>query len=141
MSAINSFLLENQLRISNNPCISPDFCLDWASLQANIASNASIKAYQASSFTTDAGLWSLIEDANGDHAWCLLPSEGDGLGHLTEGVVIDGKTYFPASFENLIKVKNLVQESACECTISEWNERLILIHKRSQLLQDKHWNR
>ena len=117
MSAINSFLLENQLRISNNPCISPDFCLDWASLQANIASNASIKAYQASSFTTDAGLWSLIEDANGDHAWCLLPSEGDGLGHLTEGVVIDGKTYFPASFENLIKVKNLVQESACECTI------------------------
>ena len=117
MSAINSFLLKNQLRVSNNPCISPDFCLDWASLQANIASNNSITEYPASKFTTEAGLWNLIEDASGDHAWCLFPAEGDGLGLLADGVVIDSKTYFPASFENLIKVKNIAQECTCECTM------------------------
>lgn len=105
------------MRISNNPCISPDFCLDWASLQANIASNNSITEYPASKFTTVAGLWSLVEDAAGDHAWCLLAAEGDGLGLLADGVVIGSKTYFPASFENLIKVKNIAQECACECTI------------------------
>ena len=71
MSPINQFLLENQLRISNNPCISPDFCLDWDSLQANIASDNSITRYKASEFSTAAGLWTLLEDAHGDHAWCL----------------------------------------------------------------------
>ncbi|MEI7799589.1 MAG: hypothetical protein WCI28_05305 [Opitutaceae bacterium] len=29
MSAINAFLLQHNLRIAQNPCISPDFCLDW----------------------------------------------------------------------------------------------------------------
>ncbi|MEY4005577.1 MAG: hypothetical protein RLZZ221_1673, partial [Verrucomicrobiota bacterium] len=34
MSAINRFLLENNLRITTNPCVSPDFCLDWPALRA-----------------------------------------------------------------------------------------------------------
>ena len=36
MSAINSFLLKNNLRIAQNPCVSPDFCLDWPALQADL---------------------------------------------------------------------------------------------------------
>jgi hypothetical protein len=36
MSAINTFLLQNNLRIATNPCVSPDFCLDWAGLRAAI---------------------------------------------------------------------------------------------------------
>jgi hypothetical protein len=29
MRAVNRFLIDNNLRIAQNPCISPDFCLDW----------------------------------------------------------------------------------------------------------------
>ena len=36
MRRINRFLVENNLRISNNPCISPDFCLDWPALRAKL---------------------------------------------------------------------------------------------------------
>ena len=36
MSAINQFLLRNNLRIAQNPCVSPDFCLDWPALLADL---------------------------------------------------------------------------------------------------------
>lgn len=37
MIPINAFLLANQVRIAANPCISPDFCLDWPGLQQALA--------------------------------------------------------------------------------------------------------
>jgi hypothetical protein len=40
MSAINDFLLKHNLRIAANPCISPDFCLDWPSLQKAFADSS-----------------------------------------------------------------------------------------------------
>ena len=36
MRPINRFLLDHNIRISRNPCISPDFCLDWAALRAKL---------------------------------------------------------------------------------------------------------
>ena len=117
MSAINSFLLENNLRIHNNPCVSPDFCLDWDSLQANIASNSGITRHEPSHFSTRHGMWSLLEDEMGDHAWCLEAMFDDAISVLSDGVQIENCFYFPATYENLIKVKNIVQEDTCECTI------------------------
>ena len=37
MRGINRFLLDNNIRISYNPCISPDFCLDWPALRAKLS--------------------------------------------------------------------------------------------------------
>ena len=42
MSAINRFLLENNLRIATNPCVSPDFCLDWLALKAELLARPEI---------------------------------------------------------------------------------------------------
>ena len=38
---LNRFLLENSLRIVDNPCVSPDFCLDWPSLSAKLKAGGS----------------------------------------------------------------------------------------------------
>ncbi|QXD26015.1 hypothetical protein F7C95_09110 [Opitutia bacterium ISCC 51] len=116
MSAINSFLLEHNLRIHDNPCISPDFCLDWESLQANISSK-NITRHEPSHFSTGHGMWSLVEDHLGDHAWCLEALFDDAIEVLSDGVQIENCFYFPASFENLIKVKNIVQKDTIDCTI------------------------
>ena len=34
MTPVNRFLLQHNLRIAQNPCVSPDFCLDWQALAA-----------------------------------------------------------------------------------------------------------
>jgi hypothetical protein len=43
MKPINQFLLSNNLRIAQNPCVSPDFCLDWGALSGKIVAGAPIK--------------------------------------------------------------------------------------------------
>ena len=55
MSAINRFLLDNELRISQNPCVSPDFCLDWTALAAKLKAGAPVKEWPKSGFETAAG--------------------------------------------------------------------------------------
>lgn len=117
MSAINKFLLKNNIRISTNPCISPDFCLDWSSLQKNIKDDRWITCYPNSHFTTVHGIWSILEDANGDHAWCLEANFNDSIHLLSDGIEKGRCYYFPASYDNLIEVKNIVQKCICECTI------------------------
>lgn len=118
MKPINRFLLENNLRISLNPCVSPDFCLDWEGLQANLASRSGIVSYSESEFQTSSGTWSLVSDVYGDHAW-KLEATGDEArkAGLLEGREIDGATYFPATFENLIAIKNRIQEFDPESTV------------------------
>ena len=37
---INRFLREHGLRIAQNPCVSPDFCLDWPALGSRLAGGA-----------------------------------------------------------------------------------------------------
>ena len=117
MSSINAFLLNNNLRIATNPCVSPDFCLDWPALAAKLRSgDASVKAYAKSRFATTAGDFTLLEDtATGDCAWKLAAKNASVL---ADGVALaDGSTVFPASFANLLKLKNLAQEKNPASTI------------------------
>lgn len=111
MKPINRFLLDNDIRISKNPCVSPDFCLDWEALQSNLRLSEGIETYPHSGFETVEGRWLIVSDANGDHAWRLEGTAGGGISSgLLGGVEIGGATYFPASFENLIAIKNRIQE-------------------------------
>ncbi len=117
MSAINAFLLQHNLRIATNPCVSPDFCLDWPALSAKLrAGAAGIKVYEKSRFATAAGEWVLLEDtATGDCAWRLAARTA---GALADGLTLgDGTSVFPASWANLLALKNLVQAQNPAATI------------------------
>jgi hypothetical protein len=108
-SAINAFLLQHNLRIATNPCVSPDFCLDWPALSAKLRTSfTGVRVHEKSRFATAAGEWTLLEDtATGDCAWRL---GARGSKALAEGVELaDGATVFPASWANLLALKNLVQ--------------------------------
>jgi hypothetical protein len=112
MSAINEFLLQHNLRIASNPCVSPDFCLDWPALQADVKAGQACE-YPKSRFATKAGEFTLVENALGDCAWKL-----HGAGSpLADGVAHGGATFFPASWANLLKLKNLIQEHDAASTI------------------------
>jgi len=113
MSAINQFLLKNNLRIAQNPCISPDFCLDWSALEADILAGR-VQEHPKSRFATAAGEWTLVESATGDCAWKLHASASP----LAHGVPLTGGAMaFPATWENLLKLKNLIQEHDAASTI------------------------
>ncbi|MFZ9937929.1 MAG: hypothetical protein ACO3JG_12860, partial [Luteolibacter sp.] len=115
MSPINEFLLANDLRIATNPCVSPDFCLDWASLAAALRSGTQLTIHPKSRVATNAGWFHLVENAHGDHAWVF---EGDGRPLAGEALELgDGRTAFPASWENLLTLKNLIQEHDPESTV------------------------
>lgn len=112
MSPINDFLLKHDLRIASNPCVSPDFCLDWPALQADLKAG-NVTEYAKSRFATQPGEFTLVENAHGDCAWKLQASGAP----LADGVVHGGATYFPASFANLLTLKNLIQEHDAGSTI------------------------
>ena len=114
MSAINRFLLEHNLRIASNPCVSPDFCLDWQALSDQLRAGKLLKVYPKSRFETKAGAWTLLEGASGDCAWRLQGQCDD----LHDGIDLpDGTQAFPATFANLLRLKNLVQEHNPRSTI------------------------
>jgi hypothetical protein len=114
MSAINRFLLENNLRIGTNPCVSPDFCLDWPTLANELRTNQPLRIFPKSRFVTAAGAWTLLENMHGDCAWRLQGKTGA----LHDGIDLeDGAQAFPATFANLLRVKNLVQEHNPAATI------------------------
>ena len=105
MSAINQFLLKNQLRVAQNPCVSPDFCLDWPALEADVRAGR-VREHPKSRFTTAAGEWTLLENAAGDCAWKLQANASP----LNHGVPLPhGAMAFPATWENLLVLKNLIQ--------------------------------
>lgn len=120
-TAINSFLLQNNLRIATNPCVSPDFCLDWPTLSQKARETDSLTFWNKSRFTTAAGEWTLVEDPkNGDCAWHLRAAAGntDPASALDEGLLINPHcAVFPATFANLLKLKNLVLEADPGSTI------------------------
>ena len=120
MRAINKFLLDNNLRIAQNPCISPDFCLDWPSLLAKLKSGADVHVWSKSGFDTAAGTWTLLEDTKtGDGAWRLeARGRGNPAAALDDGASIaDDVTVFPATWDNLLRLKNAVQEHDSGSTI------------------------
>ena len=115
MTAINDFLVVNDLRIAFNPCISPDFCLDWPALAADLEAGRGVRAYPQSRFQTADGIWSLVENTEGDHAWLL-----DGRSAALPGptiVLADGRCAFPATWTNLLHLKNRIQEFDSGSTI------------------------
>ncbi len=114
MSPINEFLLKNNLRIAQNPCVSPDFCLDWPALLADVKAG-NVTEYAKSRFTVQAGEVTLIENAEGDCAWKLQADASPFP--LSEAVSNDGATYFPATWNNLLQLKNLIQEHDADATI------------------------
>ena len=114
MSAINRFLLEHNLRVATNPCISPDFCLDWQALSDQLRSGKLLKVYAKSRFETKPGAWTLLEGANGDCAWRLQGK----CDVLHDGIDLpDGTQAFPATFANLLHLKNLAQDYNPKSTI------------------------
>jgi hypothetical protein len=119
---INRFLKENGLPIAQNPCVSPDFCLDWPEFAKKVlaGAQAGLVCHGKSAFETAAGSWRLLEDAaSGDCAWKLKPSADPAVAKalLSDGVSDGEAVYFPATWENLIRLKNLVQEHDPESTI------------------------
>ena len=93
--------------------MSPDFCLDWARFKEGLKDAATLCEYSKSSFSSGHGEWLLVEDEWGDHAWRLKNSndpENNTSGPLLNGFKTTEFTYFPASFENLVYLKNLIQE-------------------------------
>jgi hypothetical protein len=120
-SAVNRFLLSNALTIATNPCVSPDFCLDWPALVAKVkAGSSEVKTHETSRFETAAGTWVLIEDAQGDHGWLLTARDAAAsAGVLADGVALGaaGTVLFPATWANLLRLKNLIQEHDAGSTI------------------------
>jgi hypothetical protein len=113
MPAINEFLLKHNLRIAQNPCVSPDFCLDWPALLADLRAGR-VTEHAKSRFATAAGEWTLLENAAGDCAWKLRA----GARPLADGTALAADaTVFPATWANLLKLKNLVQEHDAASTI------------------------
>jgi hypothetical protein len=120
MSRINAFLLRNSLTIAENPCVSPDFCLDWPALQGELSAGAALRTHAHSAFDTRAGRFVLVENERGDHAWVLTANSGESaaLNALASGVKLgDGRFAFPASWQNLLSLKNLALEHDPACTI------------------------
>ncbi len=119
MSAINDFLLRHDLRIATNPCVSPDFCLDWQGLADDLNATRSLSEYSRSRFQTAAGEWSLVENRWGDHAWLLRRVADSGVPPLSgESIVLaDGRLAFPATWQHLLELKNLIQEHDAESTV------------------------
>jgi len=115
MSAINAFLLENGLRIAGNPCVSPDFCLDWPGLSARLQADQGITRFPHSRFQVAAGTVELVADAHGDHAWIVQSSRPALLEAPVE--LPDGRSAHPATWRNLLRLKNLVQEHDPDSTI------------------------
>ncbi|MDX2186655.1 MAG: tagaturonate epimerase family protein [Opitutaceae bacterium] len=120
MSSINPFLLNHGFTLRTNPCVSPDFCLDWPRLQAALAAGSKeVKRWPKSGFKTAAGDWLLVEhEANGDCAWILSPSGPTAPATMQERFTLaDGTHAYPASWENLLALKNLVQEFSPDSTL------------------------
>src|SRR6185436_2372641 len=67
MSPINEFLKLHELAIATNPCISPDFCLDWSRLQARLKAAESLTVHEHSRFETAVGWFTLLEDRSEEH--------------------------------------------------------------------------
>ena len=119
MSPINDFLLKHDLRLAANPCISPDCCLDWPGLRERLRRGETVTAHPRSRFATGDGAWTLLEDpATGENAWRFEPATPAATGGLDEGITLpDGATVYPASFANLLRLKNRVQEHDPASTI------------------------
>ncbi len=112
---INQFLLENGFDLKTNPCVSPDFCLDWNRCQESVRRGSLIEFAKSRIDLSADNRLVLIEDDYGDHAWKLSGEPNPEF--LENGVTIDGALYFPASYRNLVQLKNRILEADPSCTV------------------------
>ena len=87
--------------------------MDWNRFKEGLIDTSEHTEYLQSSFSSEHGDWILVEDQWGDHAWRLKSSGiiNEKLSQLSDGFESQEFVYFPASFENLVRLKNLIQES------------------------------
>jgi len=120
MLTINEFLIQHDLRINTSPSVSPDFCLDWPTLARAVRStNDAIGRWNSSRIETAAAFWSIVEDRRtGDCAWLAEFKNEIDITILGDGILVDDRrAAFPATFDNLLQMKNLVQEFDAESTV------------------------
>lgn len=118
MSKINEFLLQRDLRIAENPCVSPDFCLDWPGLRAALEAGRALRRHEQSRVQTALGSFELLEDQHGDHAWLLRGDVARATALLEHGLQLGADSAaFPATFQNLLLLKNAIQEHDPESTV------------------------
>ncbi len=118
MSAINQFLTDNDLTLRDNPCISPDFCLRFERLAERLAAGRDVTEYPLSRCSLTDGTLSVVEDIDGDHAYVLESHAPEALALLEAGVQLHpGRYAFPATFRNLLRLKNLLQLRDPESTV------------------------
>ena len=91
LSPINEFLVSNDLRISDNPCVSQDFCLDWNAFVRAVEQGGVVEEFPESAFVTEHGNWVLVENEQGDHAWCLSSEQGS----VQTDLLANGVELFP----------------------------------------------
>jgi len=87
--------------------------------QGEVKNAAGIVHFRQSEFETAEGRWTLFEDpATGDCGWRLdATGKSEFQGVLSDGLGGSGWAIFPATFANLLKIKNLVQEHDPASTI------------------------
>ncbi|MBN8525239.1 MAG: hypothetical protein J0M02_07890, partial [Planctomycetes bacterium] len=107
MDELARWLLDHGNTISINPAIHPDWCLDWEALRARIAAGT-VAGNPLSRVPVPGGALELAEDpASGDAAWLAdvdLP--------LEHGCMLpDGRRAWPATWENLLRLKDLILEA------------------------------
>jgi len=113
MDDLARWLLTNGHTISRNPAVHPDWCLGWEALQAKLAAGETV-ANPLSRVAVPGGHIELAEDAvSGDAAW---------LSHTElplEGIVrlADGRRAWPATWENLLRLKDLMLEADPRSTV------------------------
>ena len=113
MDELARWLLANGHTIATNPAIHPDWCLDWAGLSARLAAKA-VSGNPLSRVVVPGGWLELAEDgATGDAAWISnvdLPLE-----HIVR--LESGLRAWPATWENLLRLKDLMLESDPRSTV------------------------
>ncbi|HEY6077731.1 MAG TPA: tagaturonate epimerase family protein [Polyangiaceae bacterium] len=117
-SAITRFLRVNQLPLAENPCVSPDFCLDFERLAARVNAGRDVREYPLSRCETALGSLSLLEDVDGDHGYVLHAATPGAAERLHGGVALGSQRWLlPATFANLLLLKNLLQEHDPQSTV------------------------
>ena len=113
MDDLARWLLAHGHTIATNPAIHPDWCLDWPGLQARLAAGV-VLANPLARVAVPGGQLDLAEDAaTGDAAWL-----SDTALPLEHGVVLpDGRSAWPATWENLLRLKDPIMAADPRSTV------------------------
>lgn len=135
MKKINQFLLENEILIKENPCVSTDFTLNLKSLAEAVSKDFSsygslekldktktsidfsrTTIYPKSQIKLKNGTLLIVESQNtGDCAF--ITTSNEVLGFVNAEKLAIGATIIPLEWENLIRLKNITLQENANSTI------------------------